>query len=141
MRACHLFSPGLRWQAGRRIIEPKVNLRQFPRIACDGARTGGLERLLQVASNSQEKAWRSGPTQMIELIPLLRRHLDPLEVRSASFLRHAVNLEGWFKGELLVALDTLSATGAVAAFDREVRMLNSRIDLVSRQMVGSIGWS
>lgn len=78
---------------------------------------------------------------MIELIPLLRRHLDPLEVRSASFLRHAVNLEGWFKGELLVALDTLSATGAVAAFDREVRMLNSRIDLVSRQMVGSIGWS
>lgn len=66
---------------------------------------------------------------MVELIPLLRKHFDPLEVRFGSFLRHAVNLEGWFKGELLVALDTLSATGAVAAFDREVRMLNSRVDL------------
>lgn len=66
---------------------------------------------------------------MVELIPLLRGHFDPLEDRFVSFLRHAVNLEGWFKGELLVALDALSVTGTVASFDREVRMRNSRIDL------------
>lgn len=66
---------------------------------------------------------------MVELVPLLRRHFNPLEDRFVSFLRHEVNLEGWFKGELLVALDTLLATGTVAAFDREVRVNHSRIDL------------
>jgi sugar fermentation stimulation protein SfsA len=78
------------------------------------------------------KDWQDQPrgrSEMVELLALFRKHFNSLQDRFASFLRHEVIIEGWFKGELLVALDTLLATGTVAAFDREVRVHHSRIDL------------
>ncbi len=47
-----------------------------------------------------------------------KRHFDPLQNRMESFVRHGVQTEGWFRGELLVALDSLVRNGRVKSFDR-----------------------
>lgn len=66
---------------------------------------------------------------MQHLIKHLRAHFDPLEDRMLSFCNHGVQLEGWFKGELLVVLDSLRESGVVKNFDREVKRTEGRIDL------------
>lgn len=67
---------------------------------------------------------------MQHLLEHLRAQFDPLDDRMRSFARHGVQLEGWFKGELLVALDSLKAAGVIKKFDREVKRPEGRIDLV-----------
>lgn len=67
---------------------------------------------------------------MDTLVPALRRHFDTLSDRYECFSRAEVQLEGWFKGELLFALDSLRATGLLRRVDREVKHGAGRIDIV-----------
>jgi hypothetical protein len=66
---------------------------------------------------------------MIELLPRLRAHFDTLEDRLICFTNMGVQVESWFKGELLTLLSSLRAQGRVTDFDREVRTQGGRIDL------------
>jgi hypothetical protein len=66
---------------------------------------------------------------MIELIPRLREHFGRLEDRLVCFSEMGVQVEGWFKGELLTLLSSLRTQGLVADFDREVETRGGRIDL------------
>jgi hypothetical protein len=68
---------------------------------------------------------------MDELIPCLKAHFDSLEDRLRSFAAHGVQVEGWFKGKLIFALDVCRKSGAIQRFDREIKIRPSRraIDL------------
>ena len=66
---------------------------------------------------------------MERLIPHLRSHFDALQDRLCCFAKHGVQTEGWFKGELLVFLETLAQQNIVKSFDREVRRASTLIDL------------
>ncbi len=68
-------------------------------------------------------------TQMIELMPKLRNHFDPLLSQFICFCKHGVQLEGWFKGELLTALEQLEQKGGSTKFNREIRIGAKRIDI------------
>lgn len=59
----------------------------------------------------------------------MAQHLNGLQDRLQSFCRHGVQLEGWFKGELLTLFDRLQAERIIGDLDREVRLGNGRIDL------------
>jgi hypothetical protein len=67
---------------------------------------------------------------MERLIPHLRTHFDALQDRLLCFTKHGVQTEGWFKGELLVLLETLVQKKVVESFDREVRQTGALIDLL-----------
>lgn len=70
---------------------------------------------------------------MKRILEYLKAHFDTLQDRYGSFARHGVQVEGWFKGELLLVLDRLRAGGAIHEIDREVAFEPSsrrRIDLV-----------
>lgn len=67
---------------------------------------------------------------MDHLVEPLRAHFDPLQSRMRSFASHGVQLEGWFKGELLFALDAMKEAGSIVKFDREVKRPEGRIDLM-----------
>lgn len=66
---------------------------------------------------------------MEQLIPHLREYFDRTSDRLRSFHRHGVQVEGWLKGELLLALDQLKERSVIRSFDREVRLRGKRIDL------------
>jgi hypothetical protein len=72
---------------------------------------------------------------MIDLIPRLRSHFDPMQSRFKCFLNEGVQLEGWFKGEMLFVLDQIKSERGKANFDfdREVKFEKSgakkRIDI------------
>lgn len=67
---------------------------------------------------------------MLELMPRLRSHFDQLEGHFRCFLKYGVQVEGWLKGELLVALNEMLEEGIIGAIDREVRVGSKRIDFV-----------
>jgi hypothetical protein len=73
---------------------------------------------------------------MVVLLPHLRAHFDPLQDRFACFHANAVQVEGWFKGELLSFLAGATARGAVRSFGREVRTGSNRIDLRIEPVAG-----
>jgi hypothetical protein len=69
------------------------------------------------------------------LISLLRLHFDSLEDRMRCFATLGVQVEGWFKGELLLALNSCREKEAIQGFDREVKAKESRktdLKVVSR---------
>lgn len=63
---------------------------------------------------------------MHTLIPHLRSHFDSLQDRLATFYQEGVQLEGWFKGEMLFTLDQLRKRKVLRDFDREVRFETAR---------------
>jgi len=63
---------------------------------------------------------------MNNLIPALAAHFDKLQDRMKCFHKYGVQVEGWFKGELLLALDSHVSSGVIQSFDREVRIGRSR---------------
>lgn len=68
---------------------------------------------------------------MEELIDQIRDHFCQLQDRLACFGDQQVQVEGWFKGELLTLLTRFRDTQLIEGFDREVKtgIGNQRIDL------------
>jgi hypothetical protein len=66
----------------------------------------------------------------------LRTHFDVLEDRLICFTKMGVQVEGWFKGELLTLLGTLRTQGLIRDFDREVASPGGRIDLTIKTEAG-----
>jgi hypothetical protein len=66
---------------------------------------------------------------MIELLPRLQAHFDTLEDRLICFTKMGVQVEGWFKGELLTLLSSLREQGRIMDFDREAKTPGGKIDL------------
>jgi hypothetical protein len=66
---------------------------------------------------------------MITLLPHLRHHFDHLQDRLQCFCRAGVQVEGWFKGEMLFLLDGMAASSEIDAFDREVVRQGKKMDL------------
>lgn len=76
---------------------------------------------------------------MLSLIPRLRNHFDPLQARFDCFCRYGVQVESWFKGEFLLALDEMQRERAISGFDREVRSAGKRIDF-RVELAGACHW-
>jgi hypothetical protein len=66
---------------------------------------------------------------MLELLPAFRQHFDSLQDRLTCFCDMGIQVEGWFKGELLALLGSLRTQGLVIDFDREVKSHGRKIDL------------
>ena len=67
---------------------------------------------------------------MLELLPELRAHFDPLESRLRVFSRYGFQAEAWLKGEMVAFLDAALMRGRISHFDREVKMPSGkRVDL------------
>ncbi|MDR7531083.1 MAG: hypothetical protein QN213_09975 [Armatimonadota bacterium] len=62
---------------------------------------------------------------MERLVPALKDHFDSLQDRLRCFYELQMQVEGWFKGELLFVLRTVH----IAPFDREARLERGRVDL------------
>lgn len=58
---------------------------------------------------------------MDSLIHRIRDHFGQLEDRLICFGRQSVQVEGWFKGELLTLFSKLRDTHQIDGFDREVK--------------------
>lgn len=69
------------------------------------------------------------------LVEHLKAHFLRLEDPMRAFARCGVQVEGWFKGELLGALCGLKDRGDIADFDREVRCSSHRVDLQVKSSV------
>lgn len=72
--------------------------------------------------------------RMQSVMMALKAHFDSLQDRFRVFEEYGVQTEGWFKGEMLLALGGLAAAGQVKSFDREVKVgsgkkVDLRIDL------------
>jgi hypothetical protein len=66
---------------------------------------------------------------MITLLPHLKQHFDHLQDRLLCFCRAGVQVEGWFKGEMLFLLEEMAARSEIDAFDREVKRPGRTMDL------------
>ena len=62
---------------------------------------------------------------MDQLVAGLRRRFAALQDRFEAFRSHGVQVEGWFKGELIAHLHSSGR-----AFDREVRFGSRRVDFI-----------
>jgi len=69
---------------------------------------------------------------MIELLPVLQRHFDKLQEHLVCFCETGVQVEGWFKGELLTLLSSLRGQELIRDFDREVEIPCGNVDLTVR---------
>jgi hypothetical protein len=68
---------------------------------------------------------------MLDLLPELRAHFDPLESRLRVFSRYGFQAESWLKGEMVAFLDAALMRGRISHFDREVKIPSGkRVDLV-----------
>jgi hypothetical protein len=56
-------------------------------------------------------------------------YFDHLQDRLQCFCRAEVQVEGWFKGEMLFLLEETAARSEIEAFDREVERQHRRMDL------------
>jgi len=67
---------------------------------------------------------------LIKIIFLLKNHLDTKKEILNCFCDHGVQLEGWFKGELLLFFSNLKNSKVIDDFDREVKspVANNKID-------------
>jgi hypothetical protein len=77
--------------------------------------------------------------KMEQFVTELRTHFDALSGKLATFAMNGVQVEGWFKGEMLCALGRLKNDGCVIAYDREVRFeefSRRKIDLCVDTMSG-----
>ena len=77
---------------------------------------------------------------MTELLPRLRAHFDALEDRLICFRKMGVQVEGWFKGELLTLLSSFVEQGLIEEFDREVKTHGGKIDLTVKTKA-DLHWS
>jgi len=66
---------------------------------------------------------------MTELLPFLQRHFDKLQDRLVCFCEMGVQVESWFKGELLTLLSSLQEQNLVEHLDREVKTPGGKVDL------------
>jgi hypothetical protein len=73
------------------------------------------------------------------IILLLKEYLDTKKDILSCFSDQGVQLEGWFKGELLYFLSTLKKTGQLYDFDREVKspVANKKIDFKLELQIGN----
>jgi hypothetical protein len=78
-------------------------------------------------------------TKVQELVKVLRPQFDDSIDRFRAFYHHGIMVEGWFKGELITALDMLLRTGEIQGFEREVRFERKRID-ISVRLAGKTHW-
>ena len=67
---------------------------------------------------------------LIKIILLLKEYLDTKKEIFMCFCDYGVQLEGWFKGELLFFFNNLKNSRELNDFDREVKspVLNNKID-------------
>lgn len=66
---------------------------------------------------------------MLSLMPHLRKHFDSLTDRLDCFCSQGVQLEGWFKGELLFVLDGWHKAKRISDFDREIPVGGKKVDI------------
>jgi hypothetical protein len=66
---------------------------------------------------------------MLTVLPRLKQHFDHLQDRLKCFCRAGVQVEGWFKGEMLFLLEEMAARSEIDAFDREVTKQHRKMDL------------
>jgi hypothetical protein len=69
---------------------------------------------------------------MNELLPHIKQHFDGLQDRLLCFREQEVQVEGWFKGEILFLLTALRRRGMVQNFDRETGSNGAKVDLMLR---------
>jgi len=55
--------------------------------------------IVGIARTRRRWGWNPNP-ELVSFLPLLRQHFDRIQDRFASFARHGVQAEGWFKGEM-----------------------------------------
>ena len=67
---------------------------------------------------------------LVNLIKKFKQYLDLKEELLNAFCDYGVQLEGWFKGELLFFFDKLKSSKELNDFDREIKSptLNNKID-------------
>jgi hypothetical protein len=66
---------------------------------------------------------------MENLLAKIKTHFDILDDRLKCFSALGVQVEGWFKGELLFLLSKLKNEGLINAYDREIKIKRGKIDL------------
>lgn len=68
--------------------------------------------------------------KLVKIIYLLRNYLDTKKEILTCFCSHGVQLEGWFKGELLFFFSNLKSSKDILDIDREVKspVANNKID-------------
>jgi len=79
------------------------------------------------------------------IVLLLKEYLDTKKDILSCFCDHGVQIEGWFKGELLFFFSNLKKAGQLRDFDREVKspVTNNKIDFKLELQIGSkneIAW-
>ena len=65
---------------------------------------------------------------MKALVSALSDHLEVLVDRLECFSRYEVQVEAWFKGEMLAFLGRMKITGRIVGFEREVSVGRKKID-------------
>lgn len=66
---------------------------------------------------------------MIRLLPHIKSHFESLDSHLSCFHDLEVQVEGWFKGELLFLLARLKREGLLQDFKREIKIDHGRVDL------------
>lgn len=77
---------------------------------------------------------------MHELMRHLRAHFDPLDDRMRCFAELGVQVEGWFKGELICLLTQLKCNEIIEGFDREVSINGRKKVDLTIQIDGRTHW-
>ncbi len=76
---------------------------------------------------------------MDDLLAHTKAHFDRLDDRLACFSEQEVQVEGWFKGEMLFLLTALKQQKLIQGFGREVRAGRGKADL-TLERAGIIHW-
>lgn len=80
---------------------------------------------------------------MINIFPEIKNHFDALQDRLCVFGRHGVQVEGWFKGELLQLLDSMAQRSKICKVNREVRIdpnKRAKVDLAFTTSNNTENW-
>ena len=82
-------------------------------------------------------------TEIVDLALRLKKSLDSRQRVLECFCKYGVQVEGWFKGEILCFLDNEKAYGRIASFDREVMIESGgkkkKVDLSIRILSDNVG--
>jgi len=70
----------------------------------------------------------SEANELLDLEGPIKEHFTACQDRLAAFYKYGVQVEGWFKGELLTCLDRFHSSELIGGFDREVKISTNKID-------------
>ncbi len=78
---------------------------------------------------------------MQNILIKMKEHFDSLQDRLACFCKYGVQVEGWFKGELITLLDIGYTERWISNFDREVKCSSGKkIDITLATKPNVVYW-